>query len=221
MRALSIAGWFVACLPVTANVIAEDDLGVVGSEFYYSDSILCEADARSGILSGDWNGRHWAIVAPEFIDGSEPWHEKHRLGLYFRPLEILRGAVNTNGSFSVDRESERADVVVPSDGDVRLRLILVDPFTVTQEFSGSDRFVSMAVRMCVRRNGAWESVRFVSSRAVKGGWEFWHSDSPAVRQRDFSVAFRVALESAASWASRRVDGKWNAGTIERDPVYGR
>jgi len=200
---------------------AEDSLRITGSEYYFSDNLICDGDERDSSLSGEWNGHHWTFVAPEATDGSESWQKHHRAELHLQPLETLRGVIGKDRGLSESAAKLSAEPTDSSDGTARLRLISVEPWIVPQEFSATDVYASVVVRLCVRRKGGWESVRYISSRAVKGGTEFWRSDPPAVRQRDFARALGIALESTLSWASRSVEGPWIPGTIEKDPVCGR
>lgn len=220
MTTPSLAMYSAALMVAAFSAHAEEALKNTKNAVYYSDDSNCNASERIGLISGHWNGRSWVFVAPDAIDTSAAWQKKYGTGLHVRPLEVIRSEVDKLGTFVEDADHLFKEDVDARDGDARFRLIATDPRTVPQEFSGSYRYASVAVRMCVRRKGAWESIRYVSTRAVKGKMELWHSQSKSAREKDFTMAFQVAMHSALEWASKNVDDPWAPGTIVRDPVYG-
>jgi hypothetical protein len=49
--------WPLLLLIAPLGAQAEDSLRITGSEYYFSDNLICDGDGQDGSLSGEWNGR--------------------------------------------------------------------------------------------------------------------------------------------------------------------
>ena len=182
-----------------------DDIRHSSEAVYYADEPLCNVDNGSMDIRGRWGGRSWVFVAPEKIDGSSQGG-----GLHVRPLDTIGGALARRNDFAITTADE------DQEGAVRVRLILALPWAVPQEFGGVDRYTKIAVRMCVKRDGMWRTIRFVTAKGVKGKKEFWHALPQSVRDKDFVESFQLGVEKMLTWVSQNVDAPWISGSVIGD-----
>ena len=201
----------VAC-PVA---LGEDEVRHTATAVYYVDQMSCEADIGSVDLQGTWGGRPWIFVAPVTIDGARP----NGPALHVKPLDVIRSELEKHKNFVLAATNASGKTDDAEEHAARLRLILAEPFVVPQEFGGIDIHVKVALRLCLWRDGAWATVRYVADRGLKGSSEFWHSRPKSARDKEFAESFRLGIVAAIDWVSQNVDGPWLAGSVVVGPTY--
>lgn len=198
----------------------EQSLQRVAYAVYFADDEQCGTDDGVRALGGEWNGRRWQLAGPNRIDTTTAWEKKYGTGLHVRPADVLEREARRLAHFTPNPTEPTGGERAPIDGDARVRIVLVDHNAVAQGFGGVDRYVRLAVRLCVRRAGAWESTRFDTVRGVEGKSEFWRARSDADRQKDFEEAFRLALAASLEWAGESAAKDWQSGSITVDSTFG-
>lgn len=210
----------IAAAQPGATALVEQPLQRETYAVYFADNVECGTDGTVRALGAEWNGIRWLFVGPHRIDTTSSWEKKYGTGLHIRPMDVLQREMRRLPRFTWDPTEPTGDERAQSDGHVRVRIVLVNHFAVAQGFGGVDRYVRLAVRLCVRRAGTWESTRFDTVRGVKGKSEFWRARSNADREKEFEEAFRLALSAALEWAEASAEKDWKPGSITVDSTYG-
>lgn len=182
---------------------------------YFVDDVSCDLDVGSGAFGVDWSDSVWRVVAPETIDTSKEWERKYGTGLHLKPLDTFRSGFVSIGGLVRDKQREENNAN-RADG-ARLRVILVNHTTVSQDFAGPWRFVRVVARLCERRDGVWKSIRYETVRGVKGSQEFWKAQPKTIREKDFALAFDRAVRSVLDWATKTAGTPWIGGQLVVDP----
>jgi hypothetical protein len=209
----TIGASIIALLPWTPFATALAQPPIPAYAAYHLDDLACRPDQASATAQEMLGGHVWNFVAPKAIDTSESYRRRFGTGLHVKPMDVLMDEARQLGAVKAvsDPTSTQAEP------EMRLRLVLVLHDSVGQESGRVDRFVRVAVRVCAKRQGEWESVVYDTARAISAH-EFWRARSEAAHEQDFAQAFRLAMRAALVWAAANADGNWKAGSWVEDPV---